>query len=102
MAEEFKLHEKSKLRLDHVATKVARHQKHSQSIPMYFEYFHNAVGYFLPESHQPTADAAIYAVAKYFGFCRNQLSIDKNEYGDLRINLLNKPFAHIWWELDNA
>ena len=69
---------------------------------MYFEYFHDAVGYFLPESHQPTADAAIYAVAKYFGFCRNQLSIDKNEYGDLRINLLNKPFAHIWWELDNA
>lgn len=100
MADEFKLHEKSKLQLDFKQHERDRQTHHTMDIPMYFEYQHDPIeSYHLPESHQPTKEGALYSVATYFDFCRSHLSMRKDEYGDDLVLLMDRPFATIWWVL---
>lgn len=103
MPERFKIHEKSKFRLDYVNTETARHQKYSSHIPTYFEYFEEPrISYELPKSYHLSDASTIHSVAQHLGFAAEQLTLDRDEYGDIRINLYNNPLAIIWWELTDA
>lgn len=99
----FKIHEKTTVQLNHVATKLDRRTRNYSIIPMYFEFCEvPPESYMLPNSYQPTVKSLLYAITEHYGFPADSLKLTKDSYGDDLVLLYGRPFAIVYWIFENA
>ena len=102
VAENFKLHEKSHVRLNYVFNQYARKKQETAKIPMYFEFQQEPTeSYHLPNEYYPTDDSLRFAFAEHYGFSFDLVTLDKDAYGDTLIKLQGRPYAVAWWDFND-